>query len=50
MTGADGHVSAGHGDDSMGEGIVTEGQVAAVDVLQPGGQFPLENLCEYDMP
>ena len=44
VTIAAGQVSAGHGDDPMGEGTANEGQVAAVDALQPSGPAPLEDL------
>ena len=43
-------VSAGNGDDPMEEGTVSEGHVAAVDALRPGGPVPLEDLSEDDIP
>ena len=48
VTIAAGQVSAGHGDDPMGVGTDSEGQVA-VDALQRGGPVPVEDLFEYDM-
>ena len=50
MTLAVGQVSAGHGDDPMEESFLSEGHVTAVDVLQGGGQVPLEDLFDDGMP
>ena len=50
VTLAAGQVSAGHGDDPIVEGTVSEGHVTAMDVLQLGGPDPLEDLFEDDMP
>ena len=49
VTLAAGQVSAGHEDDSMDQGTVSEGHVPAVHAPKPGGPVPLADLYQDDM-